>query len=187
MKIPVKNRGDHYFYHYCPLDPLFTFHFFPKEIFAQELRGIKVIVVGSGISGLAAANRLDARGARVTVLEAKDRIGGRLYTDNASAAPFEVGAGWIHGTSRENPIKQLANKIKAETFITDDSNCVLFDSKRKKISDHNFQRLNNQWKVILSHIDSELETGDTRSLAEVIDEEFPKALDDPLLEWAFSA
>ena len=167
--------------------PALYISLFTKKTFAQELRGIDVIVVGSGISGLAAASRLQSQGAKVTILEAKNRIGGRIYTDHALGAPFEVGAGWIHGPSRENPIKQLANNIKAETFITDDSNYVLFDSKGEKISDQNFQRIDSQWADILSHIDSELELGDTRSLAEVIEEEFPKALEDPLLKWAFSA
>ena len=160
---------------------------FSKKAEAKNLTGIEVIVVGSGISGLAAAKSLKSQGAIVTILEAKNRIGGRIYTDHALGAPFEVGAGWIHGPSRENPIKQLANNIKAETFITDDSNYVLFDSKGEKISDQNFQRIDSQWADILSHIDSELELGDTRSLAEVIEEEFPKALEDPLLKWAFSA
>ena len=167
--------------------PALYISLFTKKTFAQELRDIDVIVVGSGISGLAAASRLQSQGAKVTILEAKNRIGGRIYTDHALGAPFEVGAGWIHGPSRENPIKQLANNIKAETFITDDSNYVLFDSKGEKISDQNFQRIDSQWADILSHIDSELELGDTRSLAEVIEEEFPKALEDPLLKWAFSA
>ena len=136
--------------------PALYISLFTKKTFAQELRGIDVIVVGSGISGLAAASRLQSQGAKVTILEAKNRIGGRIYTDHALGAPFEVGAGWIHGPSRENPIKQLANNIKAETFITDDSNYVLFDSKGEKISDQNFQRIDSQWADILSHIDLSL-------------------------------
>ena len=39
----------------------------------------------------------------------------------------------------------------------------------------------------MSYLDERIEIGDTRSLAEAINEEFPKALGDPLLNWAFSA
>ena len=46
----------------------------------------KVLVIGAGISGLAAAKNLNDSGYDVTVLEAKDRIGGRLYTDRSQQA-----------------------------------------------------------------------------------------------------
>ena len=167
--------------------PLFYASLFSKKTFGTELKGIDVLIVGGGISGLAAANSLQARGAKVTLLEAKNRIGGRLYTDNFLDAPFEVGAGWIHGPSNRNPIKNLANKIKAETFVTDDNNYVLFDKKGEQVSDRNFQKTDKKWETILSYLDDRIELGDTRSLAEAINEEFPEALGDPLLNWAFSA
>jgi len=167
--------------------PFFYTSLFPKKTFGTETKGISVIIVGGGISGLAAANSLQARGAKVIILEAKNRIGGRLYTDNVLGAPFEVGAGWIHGPSNRNPIKKLANKIKSKTFVTDDNNYVLFDKKGKQVSDRNFQKTHEKWESILSYLDERIEIGDTRSLAEAINEEFPEALGDPLLNWAFSA
>src|SRR5580698_5230308 len=39
-----------------------------------------VLVAGAGLAGLAAARELEARGARVTVVEARDRVGGRAWT-----------------------------------------------------------------------------------------------------------
>merc|ERR1711991_333128 len=110
------------------------------------------IIVGGGISGLAAANSLQVRGANVIILEAKNRIGGRLYPDNVLGAPFEVGAGWIHGPSNRNPIKKLANKIKSKTFVTDDNNYVLFDKKGKQVSDRNFKKTHEKWESILSYL-----------------------------------
>ena len=160
---------------------------FSKKAEAKNLKGIKVIVVGSGISGLAAAKRMKSQGAIVTILEAKNRIGGRLYTDYELGAPFEVGAGWIHGPSNRNPVKKLANKINAETFITDDSNYELYDQNGEWVSEQKFNEINRQWEDILDHIDNEIDLGDTRSLADVIEQEFPNALEDPLLAWAFSA
>jgi monoamine oxidase len=59
-------------------------------------------IVGAGAAGLAAAESLGARGAHVLLLEARDRIGGRILTleDPRAGAPIELGAEFIHGTAR---------------------------------------------------------------------------------------
>lgn len=58
-----------------------------------------VLVVGAGIAGLAAAERLAAAGRRVLVLEARERIGGRIHTahDPDFDTPIELGAEFVHG------------------------------------------------------------------------------------------
>lgn len=62
----------------------------------------RVIVVGAGIAGLAAAQRLKGAGFEVVVLEARDRIGGRVNTStNPSGTTVDLGAGWIHGNWAE--------------------------------------------------------------------------------------
>ena len=56
-----------------------------------------VIVIGAGMSGASAANALVAKGFTVTMVEARDRIGGRTYTDRTSLSkPVDLGGGWIH-------------------------------------------------------------------------------------------
>lgn len=78
----------------------------------------KVIVVGAGISGLAAARHLADHGQDVVVLEARDRIGGRIWTSEKWAGmPLDLGASWIHGIDN-NPIAALAAKAKARTVVT---------------------------------------------------------------------
>ncbi|AVV44918.1 protoporphyrinogen oxidase [Streptomyces sp. P3] len=55
-------------------------------------RGQHVVVVGAGIAGLAAAHRLLGRGARVTVLEASDRVGGKLLPGEIAGVRVDLGA-----------------------------------------------------------------------------------------------
>jgi monoamine oxidase len=61
------------------------------------------IVLGAGVAGLAAARALDAAGVRVLVLEARDRIGGRILTRRPETVPLpvELGAEFIHGEAQE--------------------------------------------------------------------------------------
>lgn len=79
----------------------------PAPSVAPGSAGERVIVVGAGASGLAAATRLVAAGYTVTVLEGRDRIGGRAWTSDALGAPVDLGASWIHGTT-DNPLTPLA-------------------------------------------------------------------------------
>lgn len=59
-------------------------------------RDADVVVVGAGVAGLAAARALALGGQRVVVLEARDRIGGRTWTDHRLGHELEMGANWIH-------------------------------------------------------------------------------------------
>jgi monoamine oxidase len=62
-----------------------------------------VVVLGAGIAGLAAAERLGSAGRHVVVLEARDRIGGRIHTvdDPGLRLPIELGAEFVHGRPTE--------------------------------------------------------------------------------------
>jgi monoamine oxidase len=89
-------------------------------------KGKTVIVIGAGISGLAAANKLKSRGFTVSVLEAQDRVGGRLRTDRSLGVAFDEGASWIHGING-NPMTSLAKDAGASTAYTDDSSRISYD------------------------------------------------------------
>jgi len=58
-----------------------------------------VIIIGAGIAGLGAATALAAKGKRVLMLEARDRVGGRILTEHCPGwpSPVELGAEFIHG------------------------------------------------------------------------------------------
>jgi monoamine oxidase len=70
-----------------------------------------VVVIGAGMAGLAAAAALRDAGRAVTVLEARDRIGGRVLTSDLwPGLPVDLGASWIHGV-RGNPLTALADRL----------------------------------------------------------------------------
>jgi monoamine oxidase len=62
------------------------------------------------MAGLAAARILHDTGFQVTVLEARDRIGGRTWTDESLGVPCDLGASWVHGAD-DNPLTDWAEAI----------------------------------------------------------------------------
>jgi monoamine oxidase len=73
-----------------------------------------VIVVGAGLSGLIAARAVRRAGLDALVLEASDRVGGRILTELAHDVPFELGAQWIGDTHQR--MFRLAEELGVETF-----------------------------------------------------------------------
>lgn len=92
----------------------------------SEPGDITVIVVGAGISGLAAAKKLKDNGFNVVVLESRGEVGGRLRTDRSLGVGFDEGASWIHGIDG-NPVTSLAQDAGMNTFHTLDENRSSYD------------------------------------------------------------
>ena len=87
-----------------------------------------VLVVGAGFAGLSAAKKLSDEGYDVTILEARERIGGRVYTDRSTGIALDLGASWIHGLKHNNPITDIAKEAGAEfSNPTDYDNDVIYD------------------------------------------------------------
>src|SRR5271154_7195606 len=73
-----------------------------------------VVVVGAGMAGLTAARTLAEAGLKVLVLEAQDRIGGRIWTRHVGDEAIELGAEFIHG--RPPDLWALIEEAGLETY-----------------------------------------------------------------------
>ncbi|XP_022893255.1 polyamine oxidase 1-like isoform X1 [Olea europaea var. sylvestris] len=84
-----------------------------------------VLIVGAGISGISAAKLLAENGVEdVLILEAADRIGGRIRKEEFGGVTVELGAGWIAGVGgkQSNPVWELARQSNLRTCFSDYSN-----------------------------------------------------------------
>lgn len=78
---------------------------------------VDVLVLGAGIAGLAAARALAERGIRPLVIEARNRVGGRIYSLQTGQGVAELGAEFVHG--REPQLWALIKEAGAETVERD--------------------------------------------------------------------
>jgi monoamine oxidase len=60
-------------------------------------KSIDLLIIGAGVAGLAASRELYSAGLAPVVLEARDRIGGRILSDRSTTPPVELGAEFVHG------------------------------------------------------------------------------------------
>ena len=75
-----------------------------------------VVVIGAGLSGLRAATKLHASGVSVMVVEARDRVGGRLLTQEVAGSTLDLGAQWTGPT--QDRIRALCTELGIQTFPT---------------------------------------------------------------------
>ncbi|EAR25769.1 putative oxidoreductase [marine actinobacterium PHSC20C1] len=73
-----------------------------------------VVIVGAGATGLTAATELTRAGVSVIVLEARDRIGGRLWTDSIDGQMFEIGGQWV--SPDQTALIQTLDELGLETY-----------------------------------------------------------------------
>jgi len=81
---------------------------------------LNVIVIGAGAAGLAAAKMLEQSGVRTLIVEARERLGGRIFTQwLGDGTAVDMGAAWLHGRSVGNPLTALATNAGADLVETD--------------------------------------------------------------------
>ncbi len=94
------------------------------------MNDVDVLVIGAGAAGLAAARTLLAAGRSVLILEARERIGGRVWTEpDLAGHPFDHGASFIHAWP-DNPWTSIARRLAFETVV-DRRRRFLFEDGRQ--------------------------------------------------------
>lgn len=94
----------------------------------------KIVVIGAGLAGLAAAGELQKQGHEILIVEARDRVGGRIWTSTKwSDAPVDLGASWIHGVDG-NPLTTLAQQSQAEFRLTNYASAITYATTGQPLS-----------------------------------------------------
>jgi monoamine oxidase len=70
---------------------------------------VDVVVVGAGLSGLTAARRLSEAGVDVQLLEARDRVGGKMHSVRIGGQMVDLGAHWVGPT--QTRVHALAREL----------------------------------------------------------------------------
>jgi len=155
-----------------------------KEDMSTTNNGKTVIVIGAGISGLAAAKKLKDKGFNVIVIEAQEKIGGRIRTDRSLGMAFDEGASWIHG-SKGNPITNLVSQAGANTYMTDDDSLKVFDNNGTAYSDTFLDAQYTQFEKALNAVRS---AGiKTQSFQDVFNSLYPTLENNRLWKYMLSA
>lgn len=85
-----------------------------------------VAIIGAGAAGMAAARQLQASGLRAVIFEARNRVGGRTFTDSTALdRPFDFGAHWIH-VPDINPMTQHATTKGHKLIRSDPEDATFF-------------------------------------------------------------
>ncbi|MFM8519580.1 MAG: flavin monoamine oxidase family protein, partial [Solirubrobacterales bacterium] len=146
----------------------------------------RVVVVGAGMAGLGAARMLLDRGFEVRVIEARDRIGGRVHTVGRFGAEIDLGASWIHD-SRGNPLTEIAKEAGLETVPTDYDRVALRRASGEAISGRALGRAASAWEGIRTELyrmswrEGNRPLGPT--LRDMVDARVRAGVDRAALEW----
>ena len=139
----------------------------------------EVIVIGAGASGLAAAKAIQAEGKKVIVLEARNRLGGRVWSNRIwPDVTLDMGASWIHGIDG-NPLTVLAKSYNLTTVPTDADLLVLHDTDGKLLTDNQLTAVETLFEKVATKLEElrtqyEADDEDDISLQAALDIILPK-------------
>ncbi|KAJ3693609.1 hypothetical protein LUZ60_009089 [Juncus effusus] len=129
----------------------------------RKSRSPSAIVIGAGFAGIAAAHALKNASFDVVLLESRDRIGGRIYTDYSFGFPVDLGASWLHGVCEENPLAPIISRLGLPLYRTSGDNSVLydhdlesyalFDTNGQQVPQELVQRIGEVFETILEETD----------------------------------
>lgn len=107
-----------------------------------------IFIVGAGVAGLSAARTLQQLGYASVILEARDRIGGRIWTDRSWGVPLDLGASWIHGREG-NPLTKLSDELGLRIQPTSFDRAEFYDPNGRKFDRLERQELTNKFQELL--------------------------------------
>jgi monoamine oxidase len=148
--------------------------FIPKRV-AQARNGASVLIIGAGIAGLAAGQALLQAGYSVTILEGRERVGGRVWTNRSmNNVPLEMGAAWLQGVTG-NPLSDIVEEYGIETVESDAENIALYTADGEVLDeetmvelDEYFSELMDEVAVYAEELDDDISLGD--AIRTVLDE-----------------
>lgn len=133
------------------------------RIARAQAGGWRVLVIGAGMAGLSAARSLHRAGAEVTVLEARNRIGGRVWTDRGwPDLPVDLGASWNHGATG-NPVTALARDAGLRMVET------RYDSGAAFRDGEEVDELPDPFDLLYAAQDAAFDADGDRSIAEALE------------------
>ncbi len=151
---------------------------------AEQAKGVgqpkqRIAVIGAGLAGLAAARELQAHGHAVVVVEARDRIGGRIWTSSAwPDLPLDLGASWIHGLDG-NPLTALAETLEAELLVTEYEKSIAYDTDGEPLSDAAEAQLDAWRDQVYAALAAAQDADEDTSLRAVVDALFAETDQSP--------
>lgn len=129
----------------------------------------RIVVIGAGLAGLAAARELKWQGHEVIVVEARERIGGRVWTSSKwPDMPLDLGASWIHGV-KGNPLTDLADAIKAKRLVTRYDRVIMYNTSGQEFTTAEDRRMDALQEQVFSALEAAQDQDADTSIRQVIE------------------
>jgi len=157
--------------------------FFPKQGFASD---VDVVIVGAGSAGIAAARIFSEKGIKFKLLEAKDRIGGRAFTDNETfGKPFDLGCTFQH-QSELNPYVGYARKYMFEIGNLPPDEKLLIWIGQGEATGRQYKQISRRWEAYKEAFTAAGRSGLDISAAEAVSELPKTQYDKMVMHWLLS-
>lgn len=122
---------------------------------------LDVIIIGAGFAGLAAAIELNKQGLHYIILEARNRVGGRVHTVQPWGAATDLGASWIHKINhnplaliaKEKNIPVLPTKYSHDNVFSILESAIIYDATGKKMDEERLKKARSQNKKFISYLE----------------------------------